>query len=489
MAEDITPTTTGASLFAQAPDVQRKLWEKGFLVAEQSADYFQDFEGGSSTGIIWTKTDTSKGNGQKITFSTLSGFYNEPKRNDSRFDDPTDFETSDIGSFDLIVDFARNAWSSNERAEEFMGIRGELTSSVNVEMGKWLGRLKTEEMFGQIQLVLPEENHLYANGKTLDTIVTADTLDWDNIVVAGQAMKPLGGEPANVASNGAGQEIWRNTVVATETALTSLKLDPSYKTLLGNADTRGDMNTIFRGGYQDVDGHIIKPYNPIDHDGIGAVGSFFNSHAFLGTAITAGTTTFAVTGGGNATDGAKTAKLYFKYFPNYAYVFTGTGAITPATATRYLLIYNRTGADAGKFGMYSYTTGNNGNTITIVNRLAAAASGAAVTTLGNVTWNTGQWLNKHTDAHPSGSLIMLCNANGVPIGETAVMGRAAAYRGYGKYRGYRSEQTYEGGFIFQKFVTSVFGQTLRKDRKGRVPAVIRVTHALQYPGINFPDVT
>jgi hypothetical protein len=486
---DLTAPNTGDSLAAMAPNSVRKLWHKGLLIAEQTEDFFAELESKSNKALIRVKTDTSKGKGQKITFTNMSGFHDEPHIGEELFESPDDFEDALISDYDLIVDWVRHATRYSERMEELMGMRGEIKSNFNVELGKWLGRLKSDQLFGLFHLSLNSDNVLYANGKgSLDALRSADTLVWDEIVTMGQAMKPLGGLPANLGQKGKAP-VWGNCVIATEAALLSLKADPDYKTLLQSGGTRGKVNHLFSGGYPEIDGHCIMPYNPIDHDGVGPVGSFQNPKAYLGTAITAGTAAFDITGGGNATNGAITKKKYFKHFPNYAYTFIGEGAITPGTDTKYVLIYNLTGSDAGKFGMYSYTTGNNGNKITVVNRLGSAASGDRVTTLGNVTWNTGVWAGKHTDAHPSGSLIIPCNSYGVPVGTTLMLGRMAAMRGYGKYRGHRSQQTHEGGFITERYITSVFGQKIREDRLGRHPSVTRLEHAITYPGIAFPTVT
>jgi hypothetical protein len=486
MPLDVTSPNTGTSLAALAPDAVRKLWNKGVLIAEQNEDFFQQMESSSDRSIIWSKSDLAKGQGHTIEFTNMSGFYKKPKVGEALFEGPNDFEKVKIGTFKLKVDFMRNAVRTSERMEEVMGMRGEIRSKFNVELGKWLGRYKTEQMFALFQLKLNDENVLYANGKTLNTLSSADTLVWDEVVTAGQAMKPLGGLPANVAGSKAGMQIWSQSVVATEAALFSLKLDPDYKQVLREGDVRGKGNTIFRGGYPSIDGHTIVPFNPIDHDGTGPQGSFLNPKAFLGVAITAGTAAIEVQGGGTSAEADEAD--FFRYFPGAPYEFFDTGVLTPASETRYFLIYNLTGADAGKVGMYSYTTGNDGDSITIVNRLGSAASVARVTTLGDVTWNTGVWAGKHTDAHPEGSLIIPCNSKGVPIGDTLVLGRCAALRGYGKWRGHRSQETHNGGFITDKYITSVFGQSIREDRKGRHPAVIRLRHAVSYPGINLPTV-
>ena len=237
-----------------------------------------------------------------------------------------------------------------------------------------------------------------------------------------------------------------------------------------------------------MDGHVISEYNPLDHDGVGAVGSFMNPRAFLADPVVAGTAAFDVTGGGaDNLSNTRTDIDFFQYFEGFAFPFlenvTGS-AFSPPSKTKYLIIYNKTGADAGKWGFYSYTTGNNGQKITVNGRLAAAASGIAATTLGSVTWSG----SLNTDAHPTGSVIIAANAKGVPIGTTLMLGAMAAVRGYGKYRGKNMMQTQEGGFVTERYIASIFGQKLYTDRAGRVPSAIRLIHAVAYPDLNLPTV-
>lgn len=487
---DFTPTNTGSSLATMAPAAVRQLWQKGVQIGEQTEDFFANLEGERKDSPIRTVTDTSKGAGQKITFTTRSGYYGRGKQGDSMFTALSDFEKAQISSFDLKVDWLRHATSINERAEEVMGLRGEIASSDNIELGKWLGRKKSDQLFGMFHLLLPSDNILVAGAKTEATLGSADTLDWNEIVRLGTTLQPLGGKPANILRAGANAApIHSNIVISTVPSLSSLKIDSSYLTLRAQAGVRGDNNTIFRGGYDAVDGHVIKEYNPLDHDGIGAVGSFMNPRAFLADAVAAGTAAFDITGGGadNLTN-TRTDIDFFQYFEGFAFPFleniTGS-AFSPPSKTKYVIIYNKTGANAGKWGFYSYTTGNNGQKITVNGRLAAAASGIAATTLGAVTWDAAV----HTDAHPTGSVIIAANAKGVPIGTTLMLGACAAYRGYGKYRGFNMLQKQEGGFVTERYIASVFGQTLRKDRAGRVPGAVRLIHAVSYPDIKLPTVS
>ena len=486
--QDFTSPNTGTSLAAMDAGSVRKLWKQGALVGEQSEDFFQEMESKSQTSLIWSQTDLSKGKGHSMTFTNMSGFYNEPKVGEELFEGPADFESVDIGSYELTVDYVRNAVRHSERMEEVMGMRGEIASGFNVELGKWLGRYKTEQLLGMFKLKLNSENVTCANGKTKNTLGSADVLVWDEIVTTGQAMKPLGGLPANIAGKGKAP-IWSQAVIATEVALGSLKLDNDYKLVLTSGDVRGRGNTLFKGGYPSIDGHVINPYNPIDHDGVGAVGSFLNPKAFLGVAHTdTADTARVLKGGGNVTDAAKTGKLFFKYFGGFAYKFIDTLAITADAGPHYAIIYNTTGANIGKWGFVKYTTGNDGNLITTTEFLGAAngASGTIrKTTVGSLAWNA----TYNTEEWSAGALIIQANSKGVPIGDTLFLGQAAALRGYGKHRAKRSQENHNGEFIMDRFITSVFGQCIREDRKGRHPAVMRLTHAVTYPGISLPVIS
>lgn len=491
---EITSNITGTKLATMAPDSVRKLWSQGFLQAEQSADFFANLEGTGPSAPIQVKTDTSKGKGQKITFSVLSGFYDEPHIDEELFHTPDDFEELAMSDFDLTVGWARHGVRNLELTEEVMGMRGEIASRFNVEQGKWVGRLKSEQIFQLIMLKLNSDNVFYAGGKTEATLTAADALAWDEITALGQVIKPLGGLPADIRGRNSKAPVWSNIVIPTEAAMNSLKLDPDYKTVNSNAGLRGDGNTLFSGTVRDIDGHVLHVYDPKDHDGIGAIGSPLNPKAQLGVAIAAavnGNETLDITGGGNATSAAILKKKFFKYFDGYAYKFLGLGAHTASTNEKYLLVINPKNAatDPGKIGMYAYTVGNDGNRIRITKRLGAADLGTYVKqTIGSVTWNTGVWSGKHTNVHPSNATIIPCNAKGQAIGDTPMLLRSGILRGYGKYRGKRSQSDHEGEFVMDRFVTTVFGQVIREDRLGRHPGVARLRHALNYPELGLPIV-
>jgi len=402
------------------------------------------------------------------------------------FETSADFEKIRIDGDELAVDFLRHGVRYTERMEEAMGMRGEIVLGINKESGKWLGRLKTEELDMMFVNQLPSDNIVYSGSKTLDTLTSADTVKYDDIMALNVQMGRLGGQPGMVGKDREGNPIMENTFVATREALLSLKQDAAYRTILATTKSEADAKIIFAGGYTKIDGNVIKERYVIDHDGVGAIGSPLNPKAVLGGAVTAGTATFDILGGGSAANAAETDILFFKYFPNYAYTFLITDTLTQDALTHYVLIVNPSNAatDPNKWGLYSYTTGNNGNKITVTGRLGSAVGGLRNSTLGSVTWDA----TKNTDVHPIGATILPCNAKGQIFGYSLLLGKGAARRGYGKYRNRFTTQDHEGGYVMDRFVTTVFGQAPRKDRIHRVPAAFLLCHAIKYPGVSTPTV-
>ena len=478
-----TSPNTGDSVSTQAPNAVRKVWQRGVDIFEQSEDFFRPFEGRARTSLIQSKVETSKGRGQEIEFTVMAGLHGEPHIGDELFDDGTHFEQINVDSNSLVVDFLRHAVRYTERMEEKMGMRGEIAVGLPEELGKWLGRQKTEKMFMMYLHRGTSENTKYAGGKSgRDAITSVDTLDHDEVITLKPQLQRLGGNPAFVGRDMAGNAIHKYCVVATTDALFSLEMDPTYKQKLHDADSRGAGNYIFKGGYHNIRGQIIKEYNPIDHDGWGPIGSPINPKGELGTAVTAATTTFDVFGGGTAEAAAMTGVFYFKWFPKFNYKFLpGDQLDTSGDPSFYIAIINPDdgSANANKFGFYKISA-NNGNKLTVEERLGAGAdSGIRSATVGEVTWDA----DVNTDAHPIGSTIVLCNAKGVAIGQTLMLAQRSARRGYGKWRNRRTEDSWEGGHVRDIFITSVFGQEPRLDVRGRAVGYRVLEHAVNYAGV------
>ena len=464
---------------------------------EQVEDFWQQFEGTSKISPIWVINDTSVGKGLKFRITNRAGYYGPGKQGDALFVNQSDFEPDVINSNELDADYIRNATSCTQRMDEYMGMQGELADGQVAELGKWMGREKSAMVFQTIRLLGNPDNYLVSNKKaSIDQLKSADGFTYSDILAMGQALKPKGGTPCEVATV-RGTPVRKYVIVGTTPGLFSLKQDPSYQLILQQAAPREkwDENPLFQGGYAEIDGHSIREYNPIDADGYAVVGSAFNPKAFLGTAITAGTAAFAITGGGSAAAAAITTYQYFRFFSNYAFPFSSTFTYTPGSNPKYLLVVNQSNDPFGPgVGFYQYTTGNNGNTITITQRLAAVQNGpVALQTVGQVTWNTGPWAVAnggpgHNENHSIGATIIEANQYGVPVGKTVMFGAGFMLRGYGSMRNQRSQWVVDGGFETRKYITSVFGQQLRKNTNGKYPGFVVMDHAIAYPELGLPTI-
>lgn len=480
-----TPTN-GDRLAALAPNAIRQLWKKGVDVFEQTNDFWAEFEGSSPMSLIQTVTDTSKGAGQKITFTTQSGLYGEAHLGEELFNDAGHFEELRIGSNELSVDWFRHAVRYTERSEEKMGMRGELLDNLPEELGKWAGRLKTEKMFMLFRDQTPGENKV-----TLDT-----ALNWDVIAENTQMMKRWGAAPAIVGRDPKGKSVRSYCVVATTDALTSLELDQGYRDILKQTTDQMGAKYLFSGGYTPVRGHIIKEYEAIEHDGNGAIGSPLNPMAKLGEALAIVSGSYNapvyINGGGSDYDANNAWVKPTKWFPQFAYKVQAGLTLTPAAGSFYVAVINPPNAavDANKYGFYKCNA-NNGVKLTVESALvdgstvAAHAAGAGpslVTTLGSVAWNP----NKHSNTHPVDALIVVVGSDAIARFDTLALGAACARRGYGKYRNDRRVQEHEGGFVRDVYFRTVFGQSVRVNRKNRAPGVLVINHKGYYAGTPLP---
>jgi ABC-type multidrug transport system fused ATPase/permease subunit len=207
----------------------RAMWQKGVQVWEQTTDFWAPMEGGSNS-VIETVTDTSKGRGQKITFTNMAGLYNEPKLGDELFEDGSSFEEINLNHYDLSVDYLRHGVRYTERLEEVMGMRGEIVAGVPRELGKWLGRQKSEKMFMAFLHKSLAANRIYADNKSgTDALTSSDTLKWDDIVAARTQLERLNGQPAKVGTDRNGNAISRYIAVATTDALFGFEVNDLKK--------------------------------------------------------------------------------------------------------------------------------------------------------------------------------------------------------------------------------------------------------------------
>ena len=141
----------------------------------------------------------------------------------------------------------------------------------------------------------------------------------------------------------------------------------------------------------------------------------------------------------------------------------------------------------GYWCVYSYTgsAGNSGQGITIVNRLAGSASGAAVTTLAGWEWDSTQ--NK--TAFPTGSYIFPVNAKCVPFGYGFMWGADVGGKAYGTYQNRRimNKTDYDNALGFG--IQTIYGVDARLDTLGFPRGFVSIEAAVQHEGVTMPVIT
>ena len=490
MAYTLNSPNNYADLIANDANVAAKVWANEIDYHEAQTDFFQGMEGESKSSLIQARHDKTKKSGGTVVFRQGSGIYGDAHLGSERFETDDDFDELKFNANSITVGYIRNAVRFDKDATELTGLAAEIEQGVPMKLGQWAGREKTWRAMMSFIHHGTSENTVYAGGKlSRDGLRSGDTVTYDEIQEKNYLLRVMGAQPAVLGTDAHKNAIKGGMFVGTSWAMLSLKEDPDYKQNVREGGQRGITNPAFKGDFTQVDGNVVRDFDSFRHDGDGVWGSPLNPEERLGTAITAGTTTFGIKGGGTVANAAKTNKKWFRFFPNFAYRFTQADVLTPSGDAFYVLIVNpKTAAtDPGKMGFYKCTT-NDGTTLTVTERLAAAASGIAKTTIGGVTWNTGVWADKHTDVHPLGSMIYLANSYGVPIGRSLHMYQCAMRRAYGSERNARGTDKHEGGFITDVHFRTVFNQRPTRDAEGRCPGYLLIEHALKIPGSGIPDV-
>jgi hypothetical protein len=296
---------------------------------------------------------------------------------------------------------------------------------------------KVDDMLMELRRRATARNILRPNNKaSLSALRTADVFSTATVLHGVNTLTSLGGKPVRIGKSSAGAPIRQFVFLGVNHALESFRNSSSYLEAAYNADVRGAMNSLFTGDILPWNGNLIYNWDVEDPEDLAPAGCPLLPRAFLGTAITAGTTAVDITGGGNATNAADTEVQFFGYFNNAAYNGCEGSKIAADTSTeRYVAILNLSGADAGKVMFASYKV-NNGNKLTMFKRLGGTAAGDAVTTLGQITWGTGTYGGVTlATAAAAGSLVVEVNEYGVPFGYMLGLGEMAGVMGHGSIDG------------------------------------------------------
>lgn len=481
---------TLASMESDDANAKRIFWSEDLQIQSATKDVFSALEGPEGSGKpICLKQDLAAGRGHTVNFHTINPIGGPGVLGGNRLEGNE--ENMTLGGYSVRVEILRHAIGLQYAAEEFTNIGSKLDNTARKLLADWYGRRKQRNM----ALRLREDaftsglNVLRPNGRAnREALTLTDTLDTSTIEEADELARTNGAMPSSMGYHPeTGSEIQHFMVVSSHTALKSLKADSSYLDGLQEAGVRGPNNRLFQGGFENWAGHGIMEWNVVDSAGKIPAGCPILPKAYLGTAISAGTAVLDITGGGASTD---TTTEFFESFSNAAWQEYADVAASPSTTDRYVVIWNKTGADAGKWGFYRYVT-NDMNKLTTKDetgnastgaggRLGAGIGGTESSKIGNVTWDA----DLHTESHPVGSLVFEANSYGVPIGGTFFLGRMAAVRAYGSIRSQRIFQGEDYGDSKGIGVKSIFGQNTCKRSDNLPPNYVYVEHAVSYPGVD-----
>ena len=439
---------TKAAIIASSPNGEEVLWEHEVIqAAAQSSPFADNMTGGIGSGKpIIVKNDTAKVAGTSIVVSTCDnlggdGVQGSGVRVGSE-------ESIRPGDFLLKVDM----WFCSagiENTAQVQTIVGQQWNQLSQKLlATRLAKKQSDDHMMTLAGSATSDNMVFPNGKTFDTLTSADTFSTSLIVRGGGQLKDLGAIPMDVRKNSerAGNiglpPIQRYLMFLTDQGARPIKTESAYLDGIKLAKERGENNNLFTGEYSVWDNMVIYPWINIKHGGYGSIGSALQPEALLGTAIVdKGTSTsFAGNldgGGSNAAAAALPARKFFEFFALYAYKPINGLTVTIGSGTKYFAIINKSDR---KVSFFSYT-GNNGHQLTGLKRLGSTATGDYQTTIGDVTWNTGVWtvaadgngyMGLSEGAIDVGSTIVQTNSKGTPIAKGFGLGEMAAVCGYGR---------------------------------------------------------
>jgi hypothetical protein len=434
---------THSQLKNASPSVLVKFWDTalrrgGALTANpltqwMAASETGETEEGISGAPICIINNLSKVGGETVKFTNYRDVNQAPVLGDDRL--MGNERTPEFGDYDVFIDNVRVAMAWTQKTVRALAKEGK-TVEVITRLTRRSIELKARD-FALQRLV--ESASLGRNlvcsdpAKTRDTLRSTDKFSTSAIDNIASVLSSIGASPISSRKLKNGASVPNYLFFGPSDCVKSLNADTQYRNALVNASDRGEQNPLFSGGYHDWNGNRIWHWLTPREDTQGPIGTHLNPMAECGEAITAATTAFRLRGGGGKPDFASALPSdHFRYFPagNAAIFAQFKGEVRPNNTDQYYVkaIVNDGGVNHGKWCLYRYVGNDNEGTGILINqRLAAAASGVAATTVGNVVWNGAI----HTEAIPQGSMFYWANAWGEVLGNVLALGSDALLFAYG----------------------------------------------------------
>jgi hypothetical protein len=425
-------TNTTAAMFAANSDAKQVQWElRAILPHDYTCPFYDNFIGGQGADKAFTEIanlNLNGGTALKIpVYADIGtpGFVGSAQAMGNEAVIKSNFYTAQVGINRQVVGI-----SSAAKEETVIGSQSDRIASE--VLYRWVQRRKSYDlMYALITTAEAQPSRLktFPSGViSREGLRSANIAGWDDFMNVGNQMRTNGAKPMSIGTHTSSAKFRKYMFFGAHTGFAALRSSSKWTTHTDHAAAKSNTdNPAFSGQWLDLDGHGIYPWELEDHDADGPIGAPIVPRAALGAAITAGTATFNILGGGNATSGALTAPLYFQWFSNAQYVACdGTTTVADTSTQRYALIQDGT---TGLFGFFGFIV-NDGNKLTVNKRLGPNNYGIRNQVVGNVTWNTGVWANLHTEALSEGSIIYETNSYGQPFNRIFGLGANALVCGH-----------------------------------------------------------
>lgn len=456
--------------------LRQEIWSELVRRDARSKNVIKDFIGGEGSGKpIVEKRDLAAGGSDKVTFTTTAPIRGQGVLGETLLKDAT--KKLRFGTFNVTVDLLRHAvsWTQVLRLMRFTGkTLDQLSAEV---MAEWWGRKEQDDILISLRnagLENATTNLIRPNGVVAQAdLATTDILNTNVLETGKQLLMSLGAKEMGVEKDVSGHETPKYLFFGPEWAIRGLRSSSTYLQALREADTRGPENRLFSGKYAMWDNNVIYSQNLQIDTADGRQGSPLAPIAYLGTALASGVAT-TITGGGTANPAGDGD--YFAYFPGFPWTFSSQVAATVDADTHYALIYNVSGADKGKYEVVSYVQGGfhtSGKQLTVTRDVGPSDS------------------SKKSLVHPSGSIIVPCNADGYPInwclhlGGDALMYAKGAVDAEQIYHWDDFKNAKDEAHLSAVGIQGVRGYGVYKDTNGRIPGVIAVETVASIPGVKL----
>ena len=475
----LSQATLYYSLVSANSDMRAVIWNQQVIQTQRLKSKWRHFAGGEGAGMpITKKSDLSVGMAQDVVFTTIAPMLGQGVLGETVLRTAT--QNLNFNTFRVRVDILRQAFAYTQLLP-LMRISNKTIDQVGADLtSDWWNNKYDDD----ITMVMREYCRLTAPGQNLirigggansNALVQANTCTPTVIEQSKSYLQSLGATPlAEDTMESSGATVAKFLFNTTDPFIRPMRTNATYLSSLQYADVRGKDNALYSGKYPLWDNNILFPDIMKTNDGDGRQGTPLMPIAFLGTAITDQTTTL-VTGGG--VPYAAGLGDYFAYFPGFAWYLTTNQSLPADSGTYYLMIYNISGPDTGKYEIVSYASGG----------VEATAKQITVTRTG-----TGDGAGnaralaagRYSGNHPSGSVIVLCNNQGIPYGWSLHMGADAVFYATGEKDAepiFQGDDFHDskGNYMFEgRGIMGIRGLSVFVDKRNLAKNVVMVEGAI-----------